>query len=149
MPSAAELQDAWPGLLEGLSGRVRSRFSAGHFIETADGVVQFGLPNPVHRDRCEEVRAEVDQAIAERFGRPVPLTLVVDLVEAEPDFFTPPSGGSGAVESPQPDFDEEESVDIDALVDATEDVPSAADRVLATFENSVLLDDPPNTRPDQ
>ena len=103
-----------------------------------------GLPNPVHRDRCEEIRSEVDSTLAAHFGYPVPLTLVVDMVEDEPDFFAPPPSGGADVVEEAANVLEEETVDVHDLVDATDDVPSAEDRVLETFENSTLLDDPAN-----
>ena len=144
IPSQSELSAAWQPLLESMSGRVRSRFSAGHFMPSGADTANFGLPNPVHRDRCEEIRAEVDAAIASHFGRPIPLALVVDETEPEPDFFNPPpSGGAVAVAEPEPTVSAEEDVDVHSLVDATGDVPSAEDRVLATFEGSTVLEDPP------
>ncbi len=150
LPTLAELNGLWQALLESMSGKVRSRFSAGHFMETSPDSLIFGLPNPVHRDRCEEIRAEVDQALAARFGRPMPLSLVVDMIEEEPDFFAAaPSGGAGVIEDLQDTAHEEATVDVHDLVDATDDVPSAEDRVMATFENSTLLEDPQNNLPNQ
>lgn len=103
----------------------------------------FGLPNPVHRDRCEEVRAEVDTALAARFGGPVPLRLVVDTAEVEPDIFQTAAADS-RVQSDEPgSYEEEEAVDMDALVDAGKETSaSGVDLVLETFEGSVVLDDP-------
>ena len=150
LPTLAELNGLWQALLESMSGKVRSRFSAGHFMETSPDSLIFGLPNPVHRDRCEEIRAEVDQALAARFGRPMPLSLVVDMIEEEPDFFAAaPSGGAGVIEDLQDTAHEEATVDVHDLVDATDDVASAEDRVMATFENSTLLEDPQNNFPNQ
>ena len=150
LPTLAELNGLWQALLESMSGKVRSRFSAGHFMETSPDSLIFGLPNPVHRDRCEEIRAEVDQALAARFGRPMPLSLVVDMIEEEPDFFAAaPSGGAGVIENLQDTAHEEATVDVHDLVDATDDVASAEDRVMATFENSTLLEDPQNNFPNQ
>ena len=150
LPTLAELNGLWQALLESMSGKVRSRFSAGHFMETSPDSLIFGLPNPVHRDRCEEIRAEVDQALAARFGRPMPLSLVVDMIEEEPDFFAAaPSGGAGVIEDLQDTAHEEATVDVHDLVDATDDVASAEDRVMATFENSTLLEDPQNNLPNQ
>ena len=119
-------------------------------METSPDSLIFGLPNPVHRDRCEEIRAEVDEALAARFGRPMPLSLVVDMIEEEPDFFAAaPSGGAGVIEDLQDTAHEEATVDVHDLVDATDDVASAEDRVMATFENSTLLEDPQNNLPNQ
>jgi DNA polymerase-3 subunit gamma/tau len=148
LPSLAELLAVWQPMLESMSGRVRSRFSAGHWVETTADSVNFGLPNPVHRDRCEEVRVEVDEALVVQFGRPIPLSLVVDMVEEEPDFFsTPPSGGAGITDDADDGTLEEDTIDVHGLVDATGDVPSAEDRVMTTFENSILLEDPQNNFP--
>ena len=147
-PTLGELQAAWDGgLLESLSGRARSRFSAGRFLENDDGVVVFGLPNPVHRDRCEEIRGEVDDALASQFGRPVPLALVVDQAEHEPDFLDAPRPAS----APEPaEVEADEAVDLDALVDAHDAAaPSAVDRVLTTFEGSVVLDEHPPSAADE
>lgn len=103
----------------------------------------FGLPNPVHRDRCEEVRSEVDTALTARFGAPVPLKLIVDTAEVEPDIFQTGSAAS-MVQDDQPGvYEEEEAVDMDALVDAGKQVSaSGVDLVLETFEGSVVLEDP-------
>ena len=148
LPSLAELLSLWQPMLESMSGRVRSRFSAGHWVETTADCVNFGLPNPVHRERCEEIRAEVDDALGAQFGRPIPLALVVDMVEEEPDFFSaPPSGGAGATSDQDDEALEEDTIDVHGLVDATGDVPSAQDRVMTTFENSILLEDPQNNFP--
>jgi hypothetical protein len=148
LPPLAELLAVWQPMLESMSGRVRSRFSAGHWVETTADSVNFGLPNPVHRDRCEEVRVEVDEALVVQFGRAIPLSLVVDMVEEEPDFFsTPPSGGAGTTDDADDGTFEEDSIDVHGLVDATGDVLSAEDRVMTTFENSILLEDPQNNFP--
>jgi hypothetical protein len=104
-----------------------------------------GLPNPVHRDRCEEVREDVDAAFAAHFGAPVPLQLIVDSSDPEPDFFdTPAEPSNEGAESL-----EEEVVDLDALVDAKGHVPSGVDRVLATFEGSTVVEDPSTEPPNE
>jgi hypothetical protein len=140
----AAMERAWSeGILESLSGRARSRFSAGRFLEGDDGAVVFGLPNPVHRDRCEEVREEVDQALAAHFGHPITLRLVVDTAEVEPDFFdsvpASASSGSGGASGAQ---DDDEVVDLDGLVDADDRAPSGIERVMAVFEGSTVVQDP-------
>ncbi|MEM7092049.1 MAG: DNA polymerase III subunit gamma/tau [Actinomycetota bacterium] len=154
LPLLGELQGIWPGLLETLSGRVRSRFAAGEFMPHDGGSAIFGLPNPVHRDRCEEVRGEVDEALATKFGAPVPLKLEVDTSEPEPDIFASPpvepTTSSGAPEAPVIDHDDE-AVDLDGLVDAGADAEptTGVDMVLSTFEGSKLLEDPSSGDPDE
>jgi hypothetical protein len=63
--------------------RAKSRFRVGRFVEPEGGRATFALPNAIHRDRCEEVRVDVEQALAAHFGRRVPLTLVADVVSAD------------------------------------------------------------------
>jgi hypothetical protein len=71
------LESAWvASVLPALSGRARARYNAGTFT-AVDDAAEFALPNPIHRDRCEELREEVEAALAAHFGRPVPLRLVV------------------------------------------------------------------------
>ena len=133
-----------------MSGKVRSRFTAGRFLDHADGTARFALPNPVHRDRCEDVRSEVDSALAASFGGPVPLVLVVDDAEPETDIFSSAPANQATDPSDQIEEDEE-VVDVDALVDADDNAAAltAVDRVLATFEGSELLDDPASAGPDE
>ena len=133
-----------------MSGRVRSRFSAGKWLDHDGDSAIFGLPNPVHRDRCEEVRGEVDDALAAHFGGPLPLKLVVDTSEPEPDIFATRPADVGPTSNDPPPVEEEEVVDLDALTDAGDAGPaSGVDMVLATFEGSKLLEDPAAQNPDE
>lgn len=78
MPTRDELVQAWgDGLLTQLSNRARARFRVGRFIGVDEAAV-YALPNETHRSYCEEVRLEVEQALATHFGTAVPLRLVVD-----------------------------------------------------------------------
>ena len=78
-PSRDELTLAWGDkVLLSLSPRAKSRFRVGRFVASEGGRAMFALPNAIHRDRCEEVRVDVEQALAAHFGRPVPLRLVTE-----------------------------------------------------------------------
>ncbi len=139
LPSLSALETAWvEGMLTSLSGKVRSRFIAGQFVSVSDSAAQFGLPNPVHRDRCEEVRAEVDDVLAKHFGRPVPLELIVHALDVEPDIFAAPSAHAAS----EPAIVEDEpAIDPDELTDAPDVGKTVVERVLDTFEGSTVLDD--------
>ncbi|MDP8993154.1 MAG: hypothetical protein M3N31_08920, partial [Actinomycetota bacterium] len=79
LPSRDELTLAWgDDVLASLSPRAKSRFAAGRFVAVEGGRAVFALPNGIHRERCEEVRGDVEAALSEHFGRPVPLRLVVE-----------------------------------------------------------------------
>jgi DNA polymerase-3 subunit gamma/tau len=79
LPSRDDLTKAWgDSILRQLPQKAKARFSGGRFTTVEGGVASFALPNAIHRDRCEEVRPEVEAALAAHFGVPVPLRLVVD-----------------------------------------------------------------------
>ena len=79
MPSRDDLTLAWADhVLSALRPAVKARFAAGRFMTVDDTEAVFGLPNQAHRDKCDERRADVEAALADHFGQPVPLRLVVD-----------------------------------------------------------------------
>lgn len=73
-------------VLGSLRPKAKALYQAGHFVGSEGGHAVFALPNEIHRQRCEEVRPDVEAALAAHFGRPVPLRLEVDrgLAWAEP-----------------------------------------------------------------
>lgn len=94
----------------------------------------FALPNAIHRDRCEEVRVDVEHALAAHFGRPVPLRLVTE----DP----PGSAGSPADPGGAPPPPEDESIDLEDLQDAPpSEVRSPLDHVLSTFEGATVVEE--------
>jgi DNA polymerase-3 subunit gamma/tau len=140
LPSRDELTLAWGDHILGtLSGRAKSRFAAGRFVGVADGVVQFGLPNPVHANRCEEVRGEVEAALAAHFGRPVPLKIVVDDDAPVPAMMrTAPAAPAGE------DLDDmDASLDVSQLRDATDVTTSSIDRIAQVFPGVEVVEEPP------
>ena len=73
------LVELWgDSLLASLPNRARARFRVGRFMAVEAGTAVFGLPNETHRSYCEEVRIDVETALAVHFGTAVPLKLVVD-----------------------------------------------------------------------
>lgn len=99
-PSRDDLVQAWGDQVIGrLRPKAKALYQAGRFVSADGGRAQFGLPNDIHRNRCEEMRPEVEAALAEQFGCPVPLVLVVDgLPGAESP--APPDGGPSAPVGP-------------------------------------------------
>jgi DNA polymerase III subunit gamma/tau len=79
LPSRDELVQVWgDGLLAALPNRARARFRVGRFTDVDGSTAVFALPNETHRSYCEEVRLDVEKALAARFGTAVPIRLVVD-----------------------------------------------------------------------
>jgi hypothetical protein len=129
-PSRDELVEAWgDGLLSRLSNRARARFRVGRFTAVENGTAVFALPNETHRSYCEEVRPEVEQVLAEHFGSPVGMRLVVD-DEADA---TAGTGRRRTVAPPAVEADEsgsdsatEHSALLDPVVLAAETEPAGA-----------------------
>ena len=134
LPSHDELAGAWSdGLLEQMSRKGRARFSAGRFIAVEDGTAVMGLPNEPHRKRCEDLRGELEVVLAARFGATVPVRLVVDDGSIDRASSTRP-----ASEPHKPQDDDE--VDLSALVDADGAEGSAVERLTKAFPGAALVD---------
>jgi DNA polymerase-3 subunit gamma/tau len=78
-PTRDQLVQAWGDHILGrLRPKAKALFQAGRFIGSEGGKAVFGLPNEIHRQRCDEIRGDVEPALTEYFGLPVPLSLVVE-----------------------------------------------------------------------
>ncbi len=78
-PTRDQLVQAWGDNIIGrLRPKAKALFQAGRFMGAAGDRAEFGLPNEIHRTRCEEVRPEVEQVLSDYFGCRVGLELVVD-----------------------------------------------------------------------
>jgi DNA polymerase-3 subunit gamma/tau len=80
-----------------LRGIAKALYSAGRFVSVTDGTAVFALENGPTRDRAEQHRGQVEVALAEHFGTPVPLRLVTE-AEAGAER----GGGRGGSTSPDP-----------------------------------------------
>ncbi len=152
-PTRDELTLAWADVvLDRLSTRARARFRVGRFVESQSGHLgaSFALPNAIHRDRCAEVRTEVEEALARHFGTPVELQLLVEsevagrpgVAPTSPAFGDGDRLGGGPPADPGAD-DEEEAIDPDELTDAPPAaVTSPVDQVLAMFEGTTVVEQP-------
>jgi hypothetical protein len=89
------------------------------------------MPNDIHRQRCDEIRGEVEAALGAALGATVAIRLVTD------------DGGSRSASpaAAPPDAPEEE-IDLDSLVDApAEPVRSVADSLVEAFPGAELIED--------
>ncbi len=78
-PSRDELVQAWGDhVISTLRPKAKMLFQAGRFVGVEGDHAVYGLPNETHRTRCEDMRGEVEGALADYFGRPIPLVLVTD-----------------------------------------------------------------------
>jgi DNA polymerase-3 subunit gamma/tau len=131
LPTRDELALAWGDHVLGqLSQKARVRFGGGRFVGLDGGKAVFGVSNPVHRSRCDEVRPEAEAALAKHFGRPVPL-----VVEVVPD--TAPRR-----EEEPAAADADVDVDVRELQDAPPaTVSSPVDHVIEAFEGAEVVED--------
>ena len=110
MPSRDELTIAWAdNVLPHLKGMAKALFAAGRFVSADESGAVFALPTAPHRQKCEEKRKDIEAALAAHYGRPIPLTLVVDGGEAAAANLTPAAAAGAPAD---------EDVDLDGLVDA-------------------------------
>ena len=129
MPSRDELTIAWADkVLPQLKGMVKALFAAGRFVSADETGAVFALPTAPHRQKCEEKRKDVEATLAAHYGRPIPLTLVVDGGE--------PAAPTTAAPSPA-----DEDVDLDELIDAPAAPTSSIDRLTQAFPGAELLTD--------
>jgi DNA polymerase-3 subunit gamma/tau len=140
-PSRDELVQAWGDQVIGrLRPKAKALFQAGRFVGCDGERAEFGLPNLIHRNRCEEMRAEVEAALADQFGRPIPLVLVVDTAPGSPAPTVPPAAGDVPTDqaaAPRADGPVEDEGDLadfdDAVLEVAEVDNSAEARLFQAF----------------
>jgi DNA polymerase-3 subunit gamma/tau len=100
-PSLDQLLAAWEStLLAALPIPVRSKWRGGRWDEVAGGTARFGVPNEWHKKACDEGRRDVEQVLAQHFGAPVPVEIVVDGGDGSADGRAGGSARSGDGGSP-------------------------------------------------
>ncbi len=135
-----------------LERRAKVMLSAGRFVRVNDEQVEFGLPNAMHLQRCEEWLPALTTATAGALGRPISVILVVDSAaspgplpyEGEADVM--PATGRRLVAVPplveEPAFEPEEDIDLSALADASDvAAPSTLDHLTSVFPGAEIVDD--------
>ena len=142
VPTVDQLEAAWDGVKGTLPGRAKSRFSGGRFMAAQGDSVVFGLPNAIHRDRCQECVTDVSAALSAHFGTDIEVQLIVD-------GDAPPPLARAADQPKKPagdDVREEETVDMDALTNAAADAAGGIDLLTEAFPGAEVLD--PEAEPD-
>ncbi len=129
-----------PGVLEGLSQRVRARFRQGTPTDTSGGTVTFSYPNQLPADRASEVKGELEQALSSRFNTAVSVQVVVDASKSG----GPPQNRSSRPAPPPPSDSEEDIGPVSELRDADDSSNSMMDRLTAAFPGAKLVDPPPD-----
>ncbi len=127
--SATEISELWQQrVLPGLSARARARFQAAKLVEVQEHTVQFELPNETHRERCEQLKSDVEESLSNLTGATVQVELVV-------------SSGAQVDDVEKPMESPEEVVDPADFKTTNDSGPSSVDLVLEAFPGAVASDD--------
>jgi DNA polymerase-3 subunit gamma/tau len=124
LPSRDELTKAWgDDVLPALPTAVKAYVSSGRFVEVDGTAAVYAVPDRGLLVRAQSMTGQIETALAARFGRPVPIRLVLD-GESPPVAAAPPIA--------QPD-DDPASYDLNDLRDAGPAVVSPEQRLLEAF----------------
>ncbi len=135
--SVAAITSAWGPLLDSLSQKVRARFKGGRITAVDSGSVTFGVPNAIARDRCLQVSADLEAALAQHFGQAVQVHVVLDDQAAAP-IDVARIEPRPAANTPS-DLDEDIGP-VSELVDATDQSANGIDRLTKAFPGSEVID---------
>ncbi len=111
------VRDDWDAVLAAMPRKAKVRFSGVGVREVRDGAVVVAFPNDAHRSRCDEFRADVERALAARFGSAVGVKFVTD--EAAATRLAGGAARNGGPASDDPRVPEaDEVIDLSELTDA-------------------------------
>ncbi len=132
------VRDGWDALLAAMPRKAKVRFSGVGVREVRDGAVVVAFPNDVHRSRCDEFRADVERALAARFGSAVGVRFVTDEAAA-----TRLAGGAARTGGPASDGppipEADEVIDLSELTDAPRG-GGLLEQLTAAFPGAELVD---------
>ena len=151
-PTRDEFVQAWGDHVIGnLRPKAKALFQAGRFVGVDGRTAIFGLPNEIHRNRCEEVRGEIESVLSAHFGQPVALELVIDSgptpnanppgsapggpgrTPAAPTSGSPSTSGSGEGSEPHDEVEDLAAFDESDLGEEAKVDNSVESRVLQAF----------------
>ncbi len=147
LPDRDQLTQAWGDvILANLPPRVKSRLRTGRFVGIEGDTASFALPNGIHVEKGDEVKADAENALGAHFGTRIKLRLVVD------DGFAPGPSEQGSLSEAAPapprrkpsakaPVEEPEDIDMADTVEA--DVPASPEEVvLSAFPGAEEVDKP-------
>lgn len=121
-------------------------YANGRFVSIVDGAAVFAFENQPTLNHAERRRPEVEEALAEHFGRRVPLRLAVeaDVAHLGGTTATPPArAAGGTIDEDVVDKADDEMVDPTELTDAG-DVPTGGlAKLTEAFPGAVVIEEAP------
>jgi DNA polymerase-3 subunit gamma/tau len=132
------VRSAWAStVLDQLPNKARARYRPGRVVSFEGDTVLFALPNPIHRDRCAELRPDVESALGAALGRPVHLRLEVDTTPGPPPG---PGGSPQAIDLTDPAGPPDDDIgDVSQLADAGDVATSGLERLTRAFPGSEVI----------
>ncbi len=131
--SISQVAEIWQQqALPSLTARARARFQAATIISVSEGQVRFELPNETHRERCEQIKGDIEIALREILGAEVQ----VELTAAQEEKVRTNAEPKAAIE--------EEVVDPAEFEVNSEAGTTSVDRVLEAFPGAIASDEESN-----
>lgn len=124
--SITEVSKRWEQeVLPSLAARARARFQAATIVTVAEGRVRFELPNETHRERCEQIKGDIETALRDIFE----VEVEVELTAAQEEKVQTTAEPKAAVE--------EEVVDPAEFEANAGTGTTSVDRVLEAFPGAI------------
>jgi DNA polymerase-3 subunit gamma/tau len=131
--SISQVAEIWQQqALASLTARARARFQAATIISVSEGQIRFELPNETHRERCEQIKGDIEIALREILGAEVQ----VELTAAQEEKVQTNAEPKAAIE--------EEVVDPAEFEVNSEAGTTSVDRVLEAFPGAIASDEESN-----
>ncbi len=131
--SISQVVEIWQQqALASLTARARARFQAATIISVSEGQIRFELPNETHRERCEQIKGDIEIALREILGAEVQ----VELTAAQEEKVQTTAEPKAAIE--------EEVVDPAEFEVNSEAGTTSVDRVLEAFPGAIASDEESN-----
>ncbi|MBN2624693.1 MAG: DNA polymerase III subunit gamma/tau [Acidimicrobiales bacterium] len=147
LPALTELEAAWTGgVLASLPVKIRSKWRGGRWAPPGDGTLRFTVPNSWHQSACDTFRREVEQALADHFGRALAVVVVVDGDgggDAPPGDPVAASTAAGPASVVSGHDDGDETIDPAELRDADDVATNGVDMLLHEFGGGHVLEEDP------
>ncbi len=139
-PTVEVVRRDWDTVLDTLSRKAKVRFSGVAVREVRDATVVVAFPNDVHRSRCDEFRAELQHALAARYGSSTGVQYVTDeAAAARAGTGGAPAGRGAPIPDAPPAPEPDEHIDLAELTDA----PSGGgiiEQLTSAFPGAELVD---------
>jgi len=127
--SLAHVSEVWQEkVLPGISAKARARFQAAKVKDVPDGRVQLELPNATHKERCEQLKGDIEKALSSHLGGDVSVELL-SVDESQ----------SAKVDAPETRI--EEVVDPSEFEGGIDTGPTSVERVLEAFPGAVASEE--------